>query len=92
MSEEHFPYPVGSLTSFEFQGLAKGIPYYGVWRRTGDIQKFYTASGSFAHSDECSTWCRSDTERRAFLNYFHALAYSLKIKEKRQAEQLQRVI
>ena len=90
MSEKHFPYPEGSLAPFEFKGLLKGTLYYGVWRRTGDLQKFYTEGGSFAHSDECSTWCRSDTERRAFLNYFHALAYSLKIKEKRRVEQLQK--
>lgn len=92
MSEEHFPYPEGSLTPDEFKWLLKGTVYYGVWRRTGQIQKFYTESDKFNYSDECETWCCNDTERRAFLNYFHALAYSFKIKEKRQSEQLQRVI
>jgi hypothetical protein len=85
-----FPYPVGAPLPYEFKKLPKATVYYGVWRRTGHIEKFSTESDKFSQTDECATWCRGDTERRAFLNYFHALAYSFKIKERRRTEQLQR--
>jgi hypothetical protein len=87
LDKETFPYPEGALDAFDFEKMKKGTLYYGVWRRQGKIDKFYTGSDKFFNKDrEINTWCEDTSERRAFRNYFHALAYSFKIKAARRAE------
>jgi hypothetical protein len=94
MNDEEYPYPVGSIKPDEFNEMPEGTIFYGVWRRTGEISKYsFNLERSlnkkgFSRRD---LWCENTNERRAFLNYFHAHAYSLKIKDLR-AQDLRRYL
>jgi hypothetical protein len=80
--------PEGWLTAVAFKHLKIGDVYYGVWKRDGRLQKFiFGKTGFSSRVQEASTWCEEGNERRAFSNYFHAYAYSLKVKERRRLGQ-----
>jgi hypothetical protein len=76
-----YPEPVGCLTEADFGKLKKGDTFYGVLHLDAEIKKFKFGTGSEA--DKGYVWNDKELFRRAFTNYFHAYAYSLKIKERR---------
>lgn len=88
-------WPYGALTKEEFNNVPLGAMFYGVWRAEGAIHKYWKEVGPEATlTSDPDTWCSGAPGyyppdkycRRAFLNYWHAYAYSLKIKMARLAE------
>ena len=73
--------PYGAMTRTEYATLKPNEVFYGVWRRSGRVEKF-----SNDRPFTGGMWCNPNNERRAFKNYLHAYAYSLAIKARRAAE------